>query len=108
MVGRYYFQILPWVLYFAAVADRRRRRARCCAARESGGCAAVVAAVPLLFLVGVHPPCCRATSATAQDFNRGGRQQIGPTDPDVAPIFDAVEQLHRARRRRSPSSGPAR
>ena len=90
MVGRYYFQILPWLLYFAAVAliagielllrPRERRWAP------------AVAAVPLLFLVGVHIKQLPDDVSAAQDFNRGGRQQIGPTDPTFDPVFAAVEQ----------------
>jgi hypothetical protein len=90
MVGRYYFQILPWVLYFAAVAviaavelllrPRERRWAP------------AAAVVPLLFVVGVHLKDLPDQINAAQDFNRGGRQQIGPTDPTFAPVFAAVEQ----------------
>jgi hypothetical protein len=90
MVGRYYFQVLPWLLYFAAVAviagvelllrPRERRFAP------------VLAAVPLLFLVAVHVKALPDDISAAQDFNRGGRQQIGPTDPTFAPVFAAVER----------------
>ena len=88
MVGRYYFQITPWVLYFAAAAVvacvslivRPRRLA------------AVVAAVPMLYLVTVHLAVLPGDIADARDFNAAGRQQVGPTDPTITPIFDAVER----------------
>ncbi|MET0459520.1 MAG: hypothetical protein ABW122_04040 [Ilumatobacteraceae bacterium] len=90
MVGRYYFQILPWLLYFAAVAviagvelllrPRDRRFA------------VAAAVVPMVFLVGVHVKALPDDISAAQRFNEGGRQQIGPTDPTFAPVFAAVEQ----------------
>jgi hypothetical protein len=90
MVGRYYFQILPWVVYFATVAIMaaiglvwRGWRAAMWTPR--------LAAVPLLFLVVVHFAVLPGDIADASDFNSGGRQQIGPTSPQIAPIFDAVE-----------------
>ena len=90
MVGRYYFQVAPFVLYFAAAAV----------------IAAAAALLPRAAIIGRHrrsprsrwrfcssstSPCCRATSPTARDFDRAGRVQIGPADPRVTPIFDAVE-----------------
>ena len=50
----------------------------------------MVAAVPLLVLVGVHVDMLPGDIADARDFNDAGRQQIGPTDPTITPIFDAV------------------
>jgi hypothetical protein len=94
MVGRYYFQILPWVVYFAAVAVTaglglvwRSRRARRWAPR--------LAVLPLVYLVVVHATVLPGDIADARDFNRGGRQQIGPTSPDVTPIFAAIEEYTR-------------
>jgi hypothetical protein len=90
MVGRYYFQILPWILYFAAAAlvaagEALRRP-------EIRRVAVAMALVPLAFLVGVHAVTLPADVADARDFNRGGRQQFGPTDPAVTPIFAAVQK----------------
>jgi hypothetical protein len=89
MVGRYYFQLLPWVLYFAAVAVTagvglllRSNRSRRWAPR--------IAAVPLVYLVVVHAAVLPGDIADAREFNRDGRQQVGPTHPEVTPIFDAV------------------
>ena len=89
MVGRYYFQVAPFVLYFAAAAvaaaagallPRRQRRL-----------APALAAVPLAFLVVVHLAVLPGDIADAREFDRAGRVQIGPADPRVTPIFDAVE-----------------
>jgi len=88
MVGRYYFQVLPWVLYFATaaiVAGVQLARSR-----ELRRSARLIAAVPLVYLVAVHVAVLPGNVADARDFDRGGRQQIGPTDPDTTPIYDAV------------------
>ena len=89
MVGRYYFQVTPWVLYFATAAivagagvvlRRRDRRL-----------VELVAAVPLLFLVAVHIAVLPGDVGDARDFDARGRPQVGPTDPSITPIFDAVQ-----------------
>ena len=90
MVGRYYFQILPWVLYFAAAASSRAPAF--VLPRPGPPPAGVIAAVPLLFLVAVHLAVLPGDIDAARDFDARGRQQIGPTDPTITPIFDAVEQ----------------
>ncbi len=88
MVGRYYFQIAPWVLYFAAAAIvagvRLARRP------EVRRLAPAVASAPLLYLVAVHLAVLPGNVGDARDFNRGGRQQVGPTDPAFTPVYDAV------------------
>ncbi len=93
MVGRYYFQITPWVLYFASVSvvtavvlvwRRRDRRF-----------ISIFAAVPLLYLVAVHAAVVPGDIGDARDFNRTSQQPLGPTDPRVTPVFDAVERLTR-------------
>jgi hypothetical protein len=93
MVGRYYFQITPWVLYFASVAvvaavvvvwRQRDRRF-----------ISVFAAVPLLYLVAVHAAVLPGDIGDARDFNRTSQQSFGPTDPRVTPVFDAVARLTR-------------
>ncbi len=90
MVGRYYFQIVPWILYFAAAAIVAGVQAL--RNPEIRRAAAAVAMVPLLFLVAVHLVTVPSDIADARDFNRSGRQQVGPTDPNVTPIFTAVER----------------
>ena len=93
MVGRYYFQITPWVLYFASVAvaaavaivwGHRDRRL-----------VSVFAAVPLLYLVAVHAAVLPGDIGDTRDFNRTSQQPFGPTDPRVTPVVDAVERLTR-------------
>lgn len=88
MVERYYFQVLPWVIYFAAAAiiaavgamrDERVRRF-----------ALAAAVAPLVYLVAAHAVVLPEEVQAARDFNRAGRQQIGPTDPNVTPVFAAV------------------
>ncbi|MGI9032071.1 MAG: hypothetical protein ACR2HP_19140 [Ilumatobacteraceae bacterium] len=88
LVERYYFQVLPWVLYFAAtfviavagaVSTVRWRRL-----------APLVAVVPLLYVVGVHAVVLPAALDRLEAQERGGRQQFGPADPVVQPIFQAV------------------
>lgn len=105
MVGRYYFQVLPWVLYFGAVtvmtASQAVARAASKVRRPDGSSVgdsmwtrrgvALVAAVPLLFLVAVHASVLPDRISAARDFDRSGSQQIGPTHPDFVPVFDAVQ-----------------
>ena len=52
--------------------------------------APAIAAVPLLYLVGVHAAVLPGDIGDARDFDRAGRQQIGPTDPATIPIYEAV------------------
>jgi hypothetical protein len=88
IVGRYYFQVVPFILYFGAAAIIAAAQAM--RSPEIRRAAVAVAMVPLLFLVGVHAANLPSDLADVRDFNAGGRQQSGPTNPDVAPIFDAV------------------
>ena len=89
MVGRYYYQVAPWVLYFAAAAVAAAIGALLPAGRRR--LAPALAAAPLAFLVVVHLAVLPGDIADARDFDRAGRQQVGPTDPSVTPVFDAVE-----------------
>ncbi len=90
MIDRYYFQILPWVVYFATVAVaagaqwtlRTRSRMRRLAPR--------LAVVPLAVVLVAHAAVLPGDIADAVDSNRGGRQQIGPTHPAFTPVLDAV------------------
>jgi hypothetical protein len=88
MVGRYYFQILPWIVYFAAAAIVAAAQAL--RRPEARRTAVAMAIVPLVFLVGLHAVHLPEDVADAREFNEGGRQQVGPTDPAVTPIFAAV------------------
>jgi hypothetical protein len=88
MVGRYYFQIFPWILYFAAAAIVAAAQA--VRSPEVRRAAVSVAVVPLVILVGVHVVELPDDISAARDFNAAGRQQVGPTDPTVRPIYEAV------------------
>ena len=86
-VDRYWFQITPWILYFATVAlvglaelaFRRRRQI-----------GQFVALVPLAAIVIAHLVVLPGKIGDARDYDAAGRIQSGPTNPSVAPIFDAV------------------
>lgn len=86
MVDRYWFQITPWVLYFAAVAFSEAIRMIVTQRNRL----AAVAVVPLAALVVVHVVALPDDIGRARDFNAAGRVQIGPANPDVIPIFEAV------------------
>ena len=90
MVGRYYFQVTPWVLYFAGAAIAAAAAALL--PRHRQRLAPAFAAVPLVFLVAVHLAVLPGDIADAREFDRAGRQQVGPTDPRVMPIYDAIEE----------------
>ena len=111
MVDRYYFQVLPWVLYFATVAvgtgvhlliallvsgrrDRpggRDRRAE----RRIGIAWTACTVLPLLFVVAVHAAVLPGDIRDARRFDDAGRVQIGPTHPDFVPIYEAVKKYTR-------------
>jgi hypothetical protein len=88
MIDRYYFQILPWVVYFATVAVAAgaewalRSRSRRMVSR--------LAVLPLACLLVVHTFVLPGDIADTWDSNRGARQQVGPTHPAITPIFAAV------------------
>lgn len=89
-VDRYWFQITPWVVYFATVALlglagwalARRPRA-----------ATATALAPLGLLLVAHLVVLQGDISEAQQFNDAGRVQSGPSSPTVEPIFDAVDRL---------------
>jgi len=89
-VDRYWFQVTPWVLYFATVAlvaiggtvfRRRRQLGR------------VVALTPLALVVVAHLVVLPGKVSEARDYNSAGRVQSGPSNPKVAPVFEAVAAL---------------
>jgi hypothetical protein len=89
-VDRYWFQVTPWILYFATVAlveigrtvaVRRRYLVR------------VAVLLPLIAIVIAHLVVLPGKVGDARDFNAAGGVQSGPTNPKVAPIFDAVEKF---------------
>jgi len=110
MVDRYYFQVLPWVLYFATVAvgtaahllitlvsgrrDRRDARDRR-AERGIGVAWTTLTVLPLVFVIAVHAAVLPGDIRDARRFDDAGRVQIGPAHPDFAPIYEAVKKYTR-------------
>ena len=92
MVDRYFFQVLPWVLYFAclpvleAVRAVVGRRARLVPA---------IAALPFVFVLAVHAAVLPGDVRDAHRFDAAGRIQVGPTHPDFVPIYEAVKKYTR-------------
>lgn len=91
-VGRYYFQVLPWVVYFATVTVLEVVGLILRWWRSPSGrrVTLAVAMVPVLLLLGVHANKLPSRVAAARDFDAAGRQQVGPTHPDVTPVYAAV------------------
>ncbi len=87
-VDRYWFQVTPWVVYFVTVALvataqwalARRRRA-----------VMATALAPLVVLAGAHMVVLRGDIHDARQYNDAGRVQSGPSNPQVAPVFEAVD-----------------
>ncbi|HYN31464.1 MAG TPA: hypothetical protein VES40_02465, partial [Ilumatobacteraceae bacterium] len=86
-VDRYWFQVTPWVVYFATVAllavgqlvfSRRQQVGR------------ALALAPLTIVVVAHLVVLPGKVGDAREYNAAGRVQSGPSNPNVAPVFDAV------------------
>jgi hypothetical protein len=102
MVDRYFFQVLPWIVYFVMVAihaattslgtviARGDRSPTDPTAHRRHRVASGVALAPLVFVITVHAAVLPGDIREAQRFNRDGRQQFGPTHRDVTPIYAAV------------------
>ena len=88
LVERYWLQVTPWVVYFATVALVALARA----VRPRARWVAVLAAAPLVAVVVAHLVVLPGRVADARDFDEAGRVQIGPADPTVQPIYEAVLQ----------------
>jgi hypothetical protein len=97
-VGRYYFQVAPWVVYFAIVtvlsaAHMIARRLPVAARTRRGrGIVTAVALVPFAVLCISHAAVLRGEIADAREFDRQGRVQVGPAHPDFVPLFSAVRR----------------
>ncbi|MFN8023515.1 MAG: hypothetical protein U0Q03_18445 [Acidimicrobiales bacterium] len=89
MVDRYYFQVLPWVLYFACLPVLDIVRA---VGRRRSWIAPAVTALPLSFVLVVHAAVLPGDVRDAHRFNSAGRVQVGPTHPDFVPIYEAVKK----------------
>lgn len=89
-VDRYWFQVTPFVLYFALAA--------CCAVaavlvRNRRELALWLGVAPLGILLFAHANVLPSKIDGTQRFNDSGAMMSGPPNPDVMPIFDAVAEL---------------
>ena len=89
-VERYWFQVTPWVVYFVIVA--------CLAlvhlvVKRRDSITRVLAAVPLGVLVIAHGLALPDDVTASREYNEAGRVQVGPANPTVIPIYDAVREL---------------
>jgi len=85
-VDRYWLQVTPWVAYFATVALVGLARA----VRGRARWVSLVAAAPIVAVVVAHLVVLPGRVNDARDFDQAGRTQIGPANPTVQPIFEAV------------------
>lgn len=89
-VDRYWFQVTPWVVYFVTVALLAVGHAVFARRRNVG---TAVALIPLLAVIVAHLVVLPAKIGDAREYNADGNVQSGPSNPKVAPIFDAVGDL---------------
>ncbi|MEM9516301.1 MAG: hypothetical protein AAGA42_15730, partial [Actinomycetota bacterium] len=89
-VKRYWYQVTPWVLYFAMVAIVA---VAAMALKRHTRAAAAVAAVPVLALLIGHGLVLRGDISDVRDFNNADRVQWGPANPTVDAVFDAVDEF---------------
>ena len=96
MVARYYYQVTPWVAYFATmlivtyvklVVARLRPRGIPIAAKRA---LLVAAVLPALWVTGVHLWSIPSRLDAARSFNNSGATQSGPTNPRNVPVYDAI------------------
>jgi hypothetical protein len=95
-VDRYWFQVTPWVVYFATVAlvsGAAWLLARRAVSARVTRLATAAALVPLGALVVAHFVVLPGDISDARQYNDAGRVQSGPSNPAVAPVFDAVNSL---------------
>ena len=95
-VDRYWFQVTPWVVYFATVAllaGAAWLLARPALPARAARLATVAALVPLGAVVIAHFVVLPGDISDSQEYNDAGRVQSGPSNPTVAPIFEAVNSL---------------
>jgi hypothetical protein len=93
MVDRYWFQVSPWILYFALVAIAAAAKAAVNAlAGEHRKVTIGVLLVPVAVVLAVHANTLPHKVQAARDFDRDGRVQVGPSNPEIAPIYAAVRE----------------
>jgi len=90
LIDRYWLQVTPWVVYFAAVASLEAVRI---VVRHRLRLARFIALAPLVYLIVVHAAVLPGVVDTARDFNAAGKSQFGPGSPAVEPIFAAVRDM---------------
>lgn len=90
-VDRYWFQVTPWVAYFATVA--LLSGFGWALARRHPRVAVAAALAPLLVLVVAHLVVLRGDVREVQEYHDAGRAQTGPANPTVMPIYAAVNTL---------------
>jgi hypothetical protein len=91
-VDRYWFQVTPWVAYFATVALVAIVGWLFTRWGQSMRVATATALVPLGALVVAHGVVLAGDISDARLYNDLGRVQSGPSNPVVAPIFEAVDE----------------
>jgi hypothetical protein len=92
-VDRYWFQTTPWVVYFATVALIATLGWLFARWGRSVRVATATALVPLGVLVIAHAVVLQGDISDARQFNDVGRVQSGPSNPVVAPVFEAVAEF---------------
>ena len=92
-VDRYWFQVTPWVAYFATAALVSALGWLFARWGRSIRVATATALVPLGLLVVGHAVVLAGDISDAQQYNDLGRVQSGPSNPVVATIFEAVDEL---------------
>lgn len=103
IVGRYYLQALPWILYFCVVAILEGVRAvRTVLVRDADDGAGgdlwrwtrvVVPILPLTWLIGLHAMSIRDDVEERSTADAAGFVHQGPAHPDYLPVFEAVRRL---------------
>jgi hypothetical protein len=89
-VDRYWFQVTPLVVYFATVTTIGLGRI---VLRTRPNLGTAIGLVPLIAIVIAHLVVLPGKIADARDYDAAGRVQSGPSNPAVAPIFEAVADL---------------
>lgn len=95
-IDRYWFQVTPWVVYFATIAllaGAGWLLARRTVPARIARVATVAALVPFGALVVAHTVVLAGDISDVHEYNDAGRVQSGPSNPAVAPIFEAVISL---------------
>lgn len=89
-VDRYWFQVTPWVLYFAVAASMAIAawiwRNHSTVARWAG-------VAPALVLLAAHAIILPGELDEVREFESEGRTLGGPSNPDNSPIYAAVSEL---------------